>query len=208
MKANGKLDQARIKTNENRVIFHRMADTFSYMEIEDIVISCGTCYEMLSDYHLEDVFRGAKLIDINEFIAREGLYSLSIRDSLIYHEPCHTPMKFMGYQKTFSKLFNTKPIAVPNCCGEGGTLALSTPDISNTLRERKETNIRIAVKKKNVVVLTTCPSCVQGLCKIQDSVKVTGKSVVVYLAEQCLGKHWKKEFIKEIRTQGFDRYIY
>lgn len=208
MKANGKLDQAKIKTNENRVIFHRMADTFSYMEIEDIVISCGTCYEMLMDYHLEDVFRGAKLIDINEFIAREGLYSLAIRDTLVYHEPCHTPMKLMGYQKTFAKLFNTKPIAVPNCCGEGGTLALSTPDISNTLRERKETNIRTAIKQKNVLVLTTCPSCVQGLCKIQDTVKVTGKSLVVYLAEQCLGKDWKKKFLKEIKSTGYDTYIY
>lgn len=208
MKANGKLDQARIKTNENRVILHRMADTFSYMEIEDIIVSCGTCYEMLSDYQLENVFRGAKLIDINEFIARENLYSLATSDTLIYHEPCHTPMKLMGYQKTFAKLFNTKPVSVPNCCGEGGTLALSTPDISNNLRERKETNIRTSVKKKNVLVLTTCPSCVQGLCKIQDTVKVTGKSLVVYLAEQCLGKHWKKEFIKEISSQGFDRYIY
>jgi hypothetical protein len=62
--------------------------------------------------------------------------------------------------------------------------------------------------RKNVTVLTTCPSCVQGLCKIQDTIKVTGKSLVVYIAEQCLGKEWKEQFLKEIKTQGFDRYIY
>lgn len=208
MRANGKLNQARIKTNENRVLFHRMADTFSYLDIGDIVVSCGTCYEMLLDYQLENVFRGARLIDVNEFIAREGLYSKTINDTLIYHEPCHTPLKAMGYQKTFSLLLNTKPVSVPNCCGEGGTLALSTPDISNSLRERKETNIRANVVRKNVTVLTTCPSCVQGLCKIQDTIKVTGKSLVVYIAEQCLGKEWKEQFLKEIKTQGFDRYIY
>lgn len=201
--ANGKKQQAEIKSYENRVIFHRMADTVGYMGIEDVLVTCGTCHEMLGKYRLENIFPNANLIDANEFIARENLYSTDQHDmELLYHEPCHTPLKEYGYEETFEKLLNAKPVSAPNCCGEGGTMALSTPDISNSLRKRKGGNIATTMKKiEKTTVLTTCPSCTQGLSKICEPVSIQGKSLVVYLAETFLGKNWKKAFIKKVKNQ-------
>ena len=207
---NGKLKQARIKSYENRVMFHRMADTINYMGIEDVVISCGTCFEMLQKYEMGNIFPDASVIDINEFLAREGLYpSLGTRDKLLYHDPCHTPLKTKGYKKTFSILTGTEPEAIPNCCGEGGTLSLSTPGISRSLRNRKRGNLLSRIKRhEKVTVLTTCPSCVHGLSKINSGVSVKGQSLVVFLAEKHLGRSWKKDFIRDVKkNNGVEKII-
>ncbi len=207
---NGKVKQAKIKSYENRVIFHRIAETVGYMDIEDVIVSCGTCHEMLSKYQIENIFSGGALIDINEFIAREELYKNKKHNiPLLDHEPCHTPLKLLGADRTFNAVLGTTPVMIPNCCGEGGTLSLSTPEISNELRRRKKLNIfDITGKKGKTTVLTTCPSCVQGLSRIQGDISVKGKSLVLYLAEQYLGKNWKKKFIKDVKGQnGIERII-
>ncbi len=210
MQANGKTSDATIKTNENRVIFHRMADIISYMDIDGIIVTCGTCYEMLSKYQLENIFQDAELYDANEYIARHQLYSTDTsHTSLLYHDPCHSPLKHEGYENTFSKLFNTVPTCVPNCCGEGGTLALSTPDIANTLRERKKENIMIAEPGgKHQTILTTCPSCVQGLTRIDNPLHVRGKSLVVYCAEKFIGHHWQKKFLRDVTKGGYEYILF
>ena len=207
---NGKVKQAKIKSYENRVIFHRMADTINYMGIEDVVISCGTCYEMLQKYEMSNIFPDASVIDINEFLAKEGLYpSLGIKEKLLYHDPCHSPLKTKGYKKTFTSLVGSEPDAVPNCCGEGGTIALSTPGISRSLRNRKRGNILSKIKHhEKVMVITTCPSCVGGLSKINNGVSVTGRSLSVFLAEKHLGKNWQKDFIRDVKkNNGVEKII-
>jgi FAD/FMN-containing dehydrogenase/Fe-S oxidoreductase len=176
---NGKEKEARNKSYENRVVFHRMADTIGYMDIEDVVVSCGTCLEMLGKYSIGDIFPGAGLIDVSELIARDGLYTKQSDESMLYHDPCHTPLKILGINKTFEKLFGRKPKTIANCCGEGGTLAISTPNISNDLRAHKAENIHEAIgKSSRATVLTTCPSCVQGLTKIHGKLDVTGKHLL------------------------------
>lgn len=207
--ANGKIETAELKSYENRVIFHKMAYTAGYLNIEAIVISCGTCYEMLDKYELENIFNNSQLIDINEYIAKENLYKKKYAgNKLLYHEPCHTPLKHKGCEKTFSSIYGDKPEIIPNCCGEAGTLALSRPDISNTLRDRKSENIDKSINEKHIEVLTTCPSCVMGLTKLDGNTKVTGKSLAVYNAEQFLGKDWKKDFIKKVKQNGIEKILY
>ena len=210
MQANGKISDAEIKINENRVIFHRMADIISYMDIDGIILTCGTCYEMLSKYELENVFQDASLYDVNEYIAYHNLYRSDINSlSLLYHEPCHSPLKHSGYENTFHSIFNNNPTCIPNCCGEGGTLALSTPDIANTLRERKKENLLVTEPRDhNITILTTCPSCVQGLTRIDGTVSVKGKSLVVYCAEQFLGQNWQKEFLREVKKGGYETILF
>jgi FAD/FMN-containing dehydrogenase/Fe-S oxidoreductase len=210
MLANGKTSQALQKSYENRVIFHRMADIISYMEIDHILVTCGTCLEMLSDYQFDTIFPGSQLLDANEFMALEGAYHYqSGSEPVLYHDPCHSPIKKLGVDKTIGLLCGSKPICVPNCCGEGGTLALSTPDIANIIRTRKRKNIQKSSKKSDVEIITTCPSCVQGLLRKGGEIKVSAKSLAVHLAENALGKNWKKDFIKSIkRDQGLERIIY
>jgi len=207
--ANGKVKQAETKSNENRVILHRMAAIIGYMGIEDVVVSCGTCYEMLGKYSIENIFPNSSIIDVNEFIARENLYRVDPKGRILYHNPCHSPLKQFGVEKTFKAIFGVKPVTIPNCCGEGGTLSLSTPDIANSLRERKKDNITVHLgKKEKAVVITTCPSCVQGLNRINNKVSVTGKALSVYLAEELFGQGWKRKFLKEAKkSKGIERII-
>ncbi len=201
--ANGRTNLAETKSYENRVIFHRMADTIGYMGINNIIVSCGTCLEMLNTYSLENVFAGSTVIDINEFIALENLYQTRIENTILYHNPCHSPLKKLGPDKTFQSIFGTTPEIIPNCCGEGGTMSLSRPDISNTLRIRKAENISNthgSLKKNSV--MTSCPSCVMGLTKIHEGISVKGKSMSIFAAENFLGKNWKKNFIKDIKKNN------
>ena len=208
--ANGKSEQTDLKSYENRVIFHRIADTAGYLNFDAVLVSCGTCYEMLEKYEIENIFNCDSLMDINEFIVKEKLYSHNnpVKHNLYYHEPCHTPLKQQGYEKVFKELFNKKPVSIPNCCGEAGTLALSRPDISNVLRKRKEQNISGLKIKPEFEILTTCPSCVMGLSKLNSNYKVTGKSLVVYNAEHFLGKDWQKKFIRSLKKNGVEKILF
>ncbi len=206
--ANGKIEQAELKSYENRVIFHKMADTAGYLNFDSVLVSCGTCYEMLEKYELENIFNNAGLIDINEFIAKEKLYYKEDKTKVFYHEPCHTPLKHKGYDKTFTELYGEKPTCIPNCCGEAGTLALSRPDIANTLRDRKGENVNGYNLQNDIEVLTTCPSCVMGLTKLDANTKVTGKSLAVYNAEQFLGKDWQKRFIKSVKANKVEEILF
>ncbi len=78
-------------------------------------------------------------MDINEFIAREGFYGRRPRRGIPF---CTRAMphalRHLGYEKTFEKLFGISPVNIPNCCGEGGTLALSTPEIFEHAQGAKE----------------------------------------------------------------------
>ena len=207
--ANGKQKEAETKSYENRVLFHRMSDVINYMDIEDVIVSCGTCFEMLNKYKIENIFPNSRVIDINEFIAREELYKKIQKETIYYHEPCHTPLKSLGADKTFDLILGNKPVTAPNCCGEVGTMSLSNPSISNSLRERKSINISsLLEKKENITVITTCPQCVMGLSKINNKTSVTGKSMAVYLAENFLGRDWKKNFISGVvKKDGIERII-
>lgn len=207
--ANGRTAAADMKSYENRVMMHRIADMLGYMEIRHVLVSCGTCFEMLEKYEIENIFNGAALMDINEYLASEGLYS-SVRNGLkiLYHEPCHTPLKNLGASKTFESLFGASPVMVPRCCGEGGTLALSTPEISNLLRERKAAGIVRESPGRRCTVLTTCPSCVQGLSRIDEGTRVTARALVVYAAETFLGIGWKKQFMRSVKKKGVEKILY
>lgn len=218
--ANGKEKEAEIKVSENRMIFHKISESVSYMNIEKIIVSCGTCHEMLKkQYRLDAIFPNAELTDINEFLVSEGIYQSprKIEEPMIYHDPCHTPLKKYGHEKVFNHLYSVQPHTTEFCCGEGGTLALSTPKISNSLRKRKTISVNelsLSSSKKpkeyipgineKVEVLTTCPSCVQGLSRYQGIIHMQGKSLAVKNAEIFLGKKWKKKLIKELKP-GIDK---
>lgn len=206
--ANGKTIKSALKTYENRVLFHRLAESIGYMNIDAIIISCGTCYDMLETYELEKIFPGSKLIDINEYLVQQKLYQPQNGNTreLYYHEPCHNPLKHLGMAKTFSGLYARTAVEIPECCGEAGTLALSRPDISNTLKNRKLQTVK-EFNREDVQILTTCPSCVSGLCKLSNGQKIEGKSLVVYNAEQFLGKDWKERFISSVKLKGIERIV-
>ena len=202
MLANGKQDIADLKSYENRVVLHRISETVQYMDIKDVIVSCGTCFEMLEKYDMENIFSGARVCDIHEFLVDEKAYEAAGAPSgtLFYHEPCHTPLRTHGAKKVFAALFKSDPVLIPNCCGDGGTMALSTPAISNALRERKIKNIIDCSAESAGSILTTCPSCVQGLSKIHGTLPVIGQHLSIYAAGTLLGADWKEKFIRALKA--------
>ncbi|MCS6945480.1 MAG: FAD/FMN-binding oxidoreductase, partial [Sutterellaceae bacterium] len=44
----GQADRAEKITTDNRVLFHRVANTLNYLDIKTVVVSCGTCYDQLA----------------------------------------------------------------------------------------------------------------------------------------------------------------
>lgn len=208
--ANGQEDRANIKSYENRILFHRIADIIGYMDISDVIVSCGTCFDMLEKYEVENIFSGARLTDISEFIYREDLYRAEpgLHLPLIYHEPCHTPMKTAGSDKVIAKLFGAAPRSIPYCCGEVGTMSLSRPDISGTIRDRKTLLVKSSETGNDDMILTACPMCVQGLSRSRRETGLEAKHVAVYAAEQFLGQRWKREFIREVKKRGRETILF
>jgi FAD/FMN-containing dehydrogenase/Fe-S oxidoreductase len=52
-------------TMDNRVLFHRVANTLNYLDIRTVIVSCGTCMDQLLQYEFERIFPGCRLLDIH-----------------------------------------------------------------------------------------------------------------------------------------------
>jgi Fe-S oxidoreductase len=59
--AGGNAAKAEEITTENRVLFHRVANTLNYLDIKTVVVSCGTCYDQLEKYRFEEIFPGCRI---------------------------------------------------------------------------------------------------------------------------------------------------
>jgi Fe-S oxidoreductase len=57
--AAGQFDKAEKMITDNRVLFHRVANTLNYLDIKTVVVSCGTCYDQLQGYQFEKIFPAA-----------------------------------------------------------------------------------------------------------------------------------------------------
>ena len=83
------------------------------------------------------------------------------------------------FSDRFKALVGDSTIKADRCCGESGTLAVSRPDISTQIRFRKheelqknQDTVRADGFQGEVKVLTSCPSCLQGLSRYEDETKM------------------------------------
>jgi Fe-S oxidoreductase len=100
------------------------------------------------------------------------------------------------------------------CCGESGTLALTRPDISTQVRFRKEQEVRRGVDQLRagghageVKVLTSCPSCLQGLKRYNDDADMDADYIVVEIAKHLLGANWLPEYVRRANEGGIERVL-
>ena len=105
-RGSGQFDKAEKIITDNRVLFHRVANTLNYLDIKTVVVSCGTCYDQLQGYEFEDIFPGCRIIDIHEYLLEKGitLDARRRRRGYLYHDPCHSPMKLQEPMKTVKAL--------------------------------------------------------------------------------------------------------
>ena len=78
---------------------------------------------------------------------------------------------------------NGRVLKSDRCCGESGTFAVTRPDIATQVRFRKEQELHKNVaelqdygNKGPVKVLTSCPSCLQGLSRYKDDVELDAEN--------------------------------
>lgn len=218
-RGNGDFDKADKMITDNRVLFHRVANTLNYLDIKTVVVSCGTCYDQLAGYQFEQIFPGCRIIDIHEFLAEKGVKLAGVTGvKYMYHDPCHSPMKLQDPLKTVNELIQLEDgnaIAKNDrCCGESGTLAVTRPDISTQVRFRKQIEMEKGadeLRKGNfdgaVKVLTSCPSCLQGLTRFDADSDTTADYIVVEMAQKLLGKDWMQEYVSKANQGGIERVL-
>ncbi len=215
--ASGDLDRGRRISTDNRVLFHRVANTLNYMDIRTVILSCGTCMDQLQQYQFEQIFPGCRLLDIHEYLMEKGVSLEGVEGrQYLYHEPCHTPMKTHNSLKVAGSLLGAEVKLADRCCGEAGTLAVSRPDISTQLRFRKQAELQndlrgltgqARVDDGSVKLLTSCPACQQGLSRYQEDTGLETRYIVSELADRRLGDGWQKRFIDQAREGGIERIL-
>jgi Fe-S oxidoreductase len=218
-RGSGDFDKAEKIITDNRVLFHRVANTLNYLDIKTVVVSCGTCYDQLQGYEFDKIFPGCRIVDIHEYLLEKGVHLEGVTGTrYMYHDPCHSPMKLQDPLKTVNSLISTvdakKIEKNDRCCGESGTLAISRPDISTQIRFRKEAEMVKGADKLRadgfegeVKILTSCPSCLQGLARYNDDSTTTADYIVVEIARHLLGENWMPEYVERANSGGIERVL-
>ncbi len=204
-------------TTDNRVLFHRVANTLNYLDIKTVIVSCGTCMDQLLKYEFEKIFPGCRLLDIHEYLLEQGVSLAGVNGTqYLYHDPCHTPMKVHSPIKVASTLLQQEVTLTDRCCGEAGTLAISRPDISSQIRFRKEEELQQGIKALTgrntaepgeVKLLTSCPACQQGLARYGETTGAEPIYIVTELANKQLGEGWQKQFVEQVKAGGIERIL-
>ena len=201
------------------ILFSQIREMLSYMEFDACVVSCGTCREALLAMKAGELF-GGRIVDVARYVTERGL-RMPHGDNLLYHAPCHDSME--GRAKDVLRVSGMgEAIAVPHCCSEAGTLALSRPDISDAMLDRKREAIREAMAELQkqqlakppeqdfaapmrrtsapapATLLTNCPSCLQGLGR-NRSLGAEAKHMAVAFAEALSGRDWRRQFEAEAK---------
>jgi FAD/FMN-containing dehydrogenase/Fe-S oxidoreductase len=221
-RGSGQFDKADKIITDNRVLFHRVANTLNYLDIKTVVVSCGTCYDQLQGYEFDKIFPGCRIIDIHEYLLEKNitLRTDSPGQGYLYHDPCHSPMKLQEPMKTVKALLGDNVLKNERCCGESGTLGVTRPDISTQIRYRKEEELQkgeaalrasgAVAAQGNVKILTSCPSCLQGLSRFGDDLNnglLEADYIVVEMANQILGKDWMPAYVEAANHGGIERVL-
>ena len=123
-------------------------------------------------------------------------------------------MKTISGIKAANELMGQTVDLSDRCCGESGTLAVTRPDVSTQVRFRKQEEIEKGAGKLrgdgftgNVKVLTSCPSCLQGLPRYNDDGGTQADYIVVEMARHLLGEDWMEKYVQKANTGGIERVL-
>jgi len=215
--AAGQHQKGREITTQNRVLFHRVANTLNYMDIKTVIVSCGTCIDQLLKYQFGQIFPGCRLLDVHEYLMEKGVVlQQKSKPGFLYHDPCHTPMKRYNPLEVTAKLMGGEVRLSDRCCGEAGTLGVARPDIANQLRFRKQQELQDGIRELTgkervdhgeVRLLTSCPACQQGLNRYHDETGLQVSYMVEELARDRLGPDWQQLIVTKLLNGGIERVL-
>ena len=215
--SSGNHDKGQEITADNRVLFHRVANTLNYLDIKTVIVSCGTCMDQLQKYEFEKIFPGCRLLDIHEYLMEKDVKLKGVTGTrYMYHDPCHTPMKTYAPLKVTNALMGQDVALNDRCCGESGTFAAARPDIATQVKMRKQEELEKGMEKmgltvgnpeEHVKILTSCPSCLQGLARYGDDTGITADYIVVEMAKRILGENWMQDYVHKANNGGIEKVL-
>jgi Fe-S oxidoreductase len=132
-------------------------------------------------------------------------------------------MKLQDPMKTVKALVGEQVLKNERCCGESGTLGVTRPDVSTQIRFRKEEELRKGEADlramgqdagtpvaDNVKILTSCPSCLQGLNRYGNDLQnglLEADYIVVEMARHILGEDWLPQYVQHANQGGIERVL-
>jgi Fe-S oxidoreductase len=213
----GNHDKGQEITADNRVLFHRVANTLNYLDIKTVIVSCGTCMDQLQRYEFEKIFPGCRLLDIHEYLMEKDMRLQGVTGTrYMYHDPCHSPMKTYKPMEVTNTLMGQDVQLNDRCCGESGTFAVARPDIATQVKFRKQEELAQGMRKmgltvgkpeENVKILTSCPSCLQGLARYGEDTGIEADYIVVEMAKHLLGENWMPEYVERVNNGGIEKVL-
>jgi FAD/FMN-containing dehydrogenase/Fe-S oxidoreductase len=172
------------------ILFAQIREMFSHLEFDAVAVTCGTCREALGALEAGRIF-GCAVADASRFALGLGA-PVALGGDYLYHAPCHDSLD--GGGAALLAAAGARVAAVPHCCSEAGTLALSRPDIAGAMLHRKRAALGDALAGRGAgsVLLTNCPSCLTGLGRNRD-LGVEPRHVAVELARALSGPGWVEQ---------------
>jgi len=171
----------------------RNTNILASLKVDAVVTTCATCSLTFKKDYPKLLPRDTKppvMQDIHEFLARAltGRALARVDKRITWHDPCHLG-RGQGLSKTARDILRSIPgltlVEMKNpdaCCGFGGVMRLTHPDLSLGIAEEKTKHI-IATGADAVV--TGCPGCT---LQIQDGLSRAGSGIAVLHTVQVLEK--------------------
>jgi D-lactate dehydrogenase (cytochrome) len=175
----------------NMIVFSQIREMFSYLDFERCIVTCGTCREALGDLDAGKIF-GCEVTDLARFTFDKGM-RVEGKKSCLYHAPCHDSLDGKAAE-IFQTIGGYQLNRVPHCCSEAGTMAMSRPDISSAMLQRKTSSLSQVVGEMALdepLLLTNCPGCLMGLGRQRLSLNV--RHTAEELATALCGEVWIDE---------------
>ncbi|BAV92018.1 FAD-binding and (Fe-S)-binding domain-containing protein [Candidatus Desulfovibrio trichonymphae] len=182
-------------------------------DCRSLVSACGTCRDSLGRHELTEQFPNLVQQDVTQ-LALPLLDKKNMRNApeagtnIVCHTACHCEWagvhKVKGRQMIADALTDFSGAAVSlslGCCAESGMGAMTSPQIFNVLRERKQAWLQADLAGNDATpVLVGCPSCKIGIgrCLINMGDKRPVLHTAEWLAGLIDGEDRRQSFRKKI----------
>jgi Fe-S oxidoreductase len=171
--------------------------------------------DQLLGYQFDCIFPGSRLLDIHEYLLEKGVRLDGLSGTrYLYHDPCHTPMRTYAPHAVVDALMGEAVVQNERCCGESGTLAVTRPDVATQVRFSKQQAMEEGAARLRadgfagpVKVLTSCPSCLQGLARFEEDAGTQADYIVVEMARRILGLDWLEQYVAAATRGGIERVL-
>ncbi|MBO4300921.1 MAG: (Fe-S)-binding protein, partial [Desulfovibrio sp.] len=181
-------------------------------ECQHLVTACGSCRDGLERLHLETSFPQLSQQDVGQLVLPllknvKRQAPLDGEGCAIYHGACRCEWagvhKIKGQDQLVRALQDFSGATVhlnPGCCGESGMGAMTSPEIYNLLRSRKQIRLAEAFGDCDGPVIVGCPSCKIGIgrCCINLRDKRPVLHTVEWIAGQIDGEDRRQSFRKKV----------